>query len=390
MKNLSQSPTRRNALVMQGTETAPLPFDVSALSPTGRVMVEADRMRGRMPRFHEGMSIKDAVLITGLPEDEVKRRVAKYLDTLNDHYRNLYLSQGAGERYQSEQTPPKTPQQEIVHTAEIIQFPLPFGEETRAVSNPLARCPLFAAVNERGYFKDWITVFEVGDLKIETKGEQFNQDDKDTLAQLWIMARHKPFGLDISVPVNATLAGLGKHNHKDQRIQLFREIERLVTTSVRITKAGMPTYVGHLLDDASTPIDQKTLPQHRRNITYRINPKLALFFDPAFYTLYSQQERVKLGRNSLAKWLHLWIIGNAEQYPHKVETIRQKCGSKTKDLKNFRYQLRTALDVLKEAEIITGWQIDTADLVHIQRTPSAAQLGHLTKKAAKTPKKPRK
>lgn len=391
MKTLNQSPARRNALKRVETAEAPaFPFDLADLSPTARVMVEADRSRGRLPRYHEGMSVKDAAIITGLPEDEAGRRVAKYRDNNDDHFRNLYLTQGAGERYQSEETQPKTPKQEIVPTAEIIQFPLPFGEETRAVSNPLARCALFAAVNEREYFKDWVTVLDTGDLKIEVKGEQLNQDDKDTFGQLVIMAQHKPFGSDVSVPANAALAGLGKHTRKEQRIQLFREIERQVTTSIRVTKKGEAVYTGHLLDDASTPLAQKLLPQHRRNITYRINPKLAYFFNPAFYTLYDQKERLKLGRNSLAKWLHLWIISHAEQYPHKVETIRQKCGSKTKDIHKFRQLLRVALDALKEAEIIRGWLITHDDFVLISREPSATQREHLTKKAAKAAKKGKK
>ena len=69
-------------------------------------------------------------------------------------------------------------------TAKILQFPLPFGEDTRAVSNPLARCALFAPVKERQHFRDYITVGEVDGVKIEIKGEQLNQDDQDALIGL--------------------------------------------------------------------------------------------------------------------------------------------------------------------------------------------------------------
>jgi len=44
-----------------------------------------------------------------------------------------------------------------------------------------------------------------------------------------------------------------------------------------------------LLDDASTPQDQAELPRQRR--------------------------RLKGRGSELAKWLYLWIIGNAQQYP---------------------------------------------------------------------------
>jgi hypothetical protein len=65
----------------------------------------------------------------------------------------------------------------------ILQFPLPFEEDTRAVSNSLARGSLFAAVKDRQYFKQYVIVGEVDGVKIEFAGEQLNQDDHDTLLQ---------------------------------------------------------------------------------------------------------------------------------------------------------------------------------------------------------------
>ena len=151
---------------------------------------------------------------------------------------------------------------------------------------------------------------------------------------------------------------------------------RLTTPNVR--------YEGHLLDDASTPQDQTELPQFRRHLEYRLNPKFARLYADSAYTLFDWQERLRLkGRGSeLAKWLYLWIIGNAQQYAHKVETIQRLCGSQA-TLKEFRRILRQALDLLKGAGIITAWRIDEKDLVHIERTPSAAQLVHIAKKAKK-------
>jgi hypothetical protein len=272
-------------------------------------------------------------------------------------------------------------------TAKIIQFPLPFGEDTRAVSNPFARCSLFAAVNERQHFKDWVLIGEINGVVIEFKGEQFNQDEHDTLIQLVKSALHKELGQDIEIPVNAILRGLGRSTHKSQRQQFFKEIDRLVSGSIRFTPKGKPSYHGHIVEDTTTPQDQAVLPAYRRGLKYRLNAKFAGFYDPANYTLIDRAERQKLGRSPLLRWLHLWIVGNAEQYPHKVETIRQKCGSKTKELYAFRQALRRSLDELKTVGIITGWKIDGDDLVHIGRTPSSSQQKHITKKASKKPKK---
>lgn len=269
-----------------------------------------------------------------------------------------------------------------------FSFPLPFGDDTRAVSNLLARGPLFAAVKDREHFTQYVLIAEVDGVKIEFIGEQFNQDDHDTLLQLVKMAIHKPYGDDIEQSVNSVLQGIGRATHQEQRNQLFDQISRLVRGTIRTTTPER-RYEGHLLDDASTPQDQRVLPQHRRHLAYRLNPKFAQFYASSAYTLFDLQDRAKLkGRGSeLAKWLHLWVIGNVDQYPHKVETIRQKCGSRDKTLFSFRQKLRQALDLLKEAGIITSWQIaQKSDLVTIERTPSESQKKHITKNSEKSPK----
>jgi len=99
-------------------------------------------------------------------------------------------------------------QQSRPQTAKILQFPLPFGEDTRAVSNPLARCALFAPVKERQHFRDYVTVGEVDGVKIEIKGEQLNQDDQDALIQFFTMANHRAIGETIFcnyLPSNTSL-----------------------------------------------------------------------------------------------------------------------------------------------------------------------------------------
>jgi len=286
--------------------------------------------------------------------------------------------------------PPRFPKeaepQQPQPPAKILQFPLPFGDDTRAVSNPMARCALFAAVKERQFFKDYVTVGEEGGCIVEFAGEQLNQDDHDALMQLVRMALHKPFGEDVRVSVNSALLGMGRTTHAEQRRQFFEQTSRLVRGAVRLTLPGLPRYEGHLVDDASTPQDQATLPRFRRHLVYRLNPKFSRFYNQNAYSLFDRQERVKLkGRGSeLAKWLHLWIIGNADQYPHKVETLHRHSGSRDKTLYSFRQKLRQALGLLQSAGVITAWRIDPeTDLVHIDRTPSPAQLEHLTRKGRK-------
>jgi len=282
-------------------------------------------------------------------------------------------------------TPEKLPA-----AAKILQFPLPFGDDTRASSNLMARCALFAPVNERAHFKDYAVVGNVDGYLIEWKGEQLNQDDHDTLLQLIKMALHKPFGVDVVQSVNAVLKGLGRQTRQTQRQQFFREVDRLMSGTIRVTPKGGASYGGHLINDIVTPQDQQTEPQFKRFFSYQLNPKLAKHYENSAYTLIDWQDRVKLkGRGGeFAKWLQLFIESHAQQYPHRVETIRQLCGSNDKTLKSFRQKLRQSLDLLKEAGIIAAWQIDPqSDLVTIERTPSESQQKYITKKASRKPRK---
>lgn len=180
--------------------------------------------------------------------------------------------------------------------ARVLQFPLPFGDDTRAVSNAMARSALFAPVKERAFFKDYVVVGEIDGCLVEWKGEQLNQDDHDTLLQLVAMARCRPFGVDVVQAVNAILAGLGRHNHKEQRRQLFEQCDRLMAGTIRITPRGGPSYAGHLINDIVTPQDQKTEPRHRRFLSYQLNPKLAPFYHSAAFTLVDTSEEL-MGRH---------------------------------------------------------------------------------------------
>ena len=329
------------------------------------------------------MTLQDAVIITGLPAEETARRIREMHGYKNpDYYATRRLCEGAGEQFLTEQAVIKEQEAELP-SARVIQFPLPFGIDTRAVSNPLARCALFAAVKERAFFRDYFLVGIVSGLKIEFAGEQLNQDDHDTYLQLVRMAWGTLQGTEVKQTVNSVLAGLGRHTHREQRTQLFEQISRLIRGTVRITSPDGARYEGHLVDDATTPEDQKVLPRLRRHLAYRLNPKFAIFYAESSYTLIDFRQRLKIkGRGSeLAKWLHFWVEGHAQQYAHKVETLREKSGSNDKTLKSFRQNLRKALDRLKEAGVIVAWQIDATDLVQIERTPSVAQQRHIAQAA---------
>jgi hypothetical protein len=278
----------------------------------------------------------------------------------------------------------KTPQPETQKAvAKVVQFPLPFPAETRPASNDLIRSALFAAVQgkHRQHFPDYIRLAAFGDIEIWYKGDQLNQDDHDTFMQMVFMAQHKPLGEDVRVSFRSFLAGLKKKYGSNAREAAAKSIDRLISGTVRLVnkRAGL-NYIGHLVHDGIVPSDQPHLPRLERDLIYHINPKLTPYFAHSSFTLIDWQQRRKLKQHDFARWLHLWLASNAEYFPTKVETIREKCGSQAKSIRHFREQLRAALRTLEENCIIRTWHIEKdSDLLHVRTKPSSSQQKHRTK-----------
>jgi hypothetical protein len=206
-----------------------------------------------------------------------------------------------------------------------------------------------------------------------------NQDDHDNFMQLVKLASGRPLGQTVLVPANAILRALGRSTGKSQHDQLRADMERLIAGTVNIRANGFE-YVGHLIDDA---LQDTREPVHKRHWAYRLNPRLVTLFAPNRYTLNNWESRQQLRQKDLARWVQLWLESHAQNFATRVETIRDRCGSQRADLRKFRFSLKQALDDLKDAGVINNWTIDAGDLVHIDRTPSNSQLGHVRKKKAR-------
>jgi TrfA protein len=280
------------------------------------------------------------------------------------------LKQGMEARVAKENQDPRP-------TGKIVQFPLPFPNETPPVSNVIARSALFAAIKskDRRQMKKEIVASQEG-IEISFTGEQLNQDDHDNFMQLVKLASGRPLGQTVIVPANAILRTLGRSTGKSQHDQLRADMDRLVSGTVTIRANGFE-YIGHLVDDA---LQDTREPVHKRHWAYRLNPRLVTLFAPNRYTLNNWETRQRLSQKDLARWLQLWLESNAQNFATGVDTIRTRCGSQRADLRKFRFSLKQALEDLKEAGVIHHWAIDASDLVHIERTPSDSQLGHIRKK----------
>jgi hypothetical protein len=279
------------------------------------------------------------------------------------------------ERENPRQEPEKLP-------AKVIQFPL-FPNETRPVSNDMARSALFACVQgkDRQMVKDELLA-TVNGVEIRFTGETFNQDDHDLLMQLVFMASHKPLGEYTTVPAHAILKALGRNTGGDQHKQLQTGIERLTNGGVKL-KGKRLDYIGHLIDAAFQ--DKKS-----KYWVYRLSPESKQFFSLHNYTLVDWEQRKKLKGKDLARWVQLYIASHAAPFPVSVEYLHEKSGSQSKNMFHFRAKLRLALKDLEANKDIEAWTIDENDLLHVDRGKAItdSQSRHLTRpKARQKPKK---
>ncbi len=317
------------------------------------------------------------------PEPELDSLVVVDSVVSDPELRAVLESMGRTMAKRAQEEQAQTPEPERPAPATAIQFPL-FPEETRPVTNDVARSALFSCVQgkDRQMVKD-VLIATVDGVEIRFTGERFNQDDHDLLMQLVFMAKHKPLGEYATIPARAILKALGRKTGGDQHRQLRADILRLFAAAVSLRNTNLKVeYFGHLIDDAAQD-------EASRYWAYRFNPKLRTLYDPSMYTLVEWEQRKKLRGKDLARWLHLNIISHAAPFPYSVAKLHELSGSRAKALKNFRAQLRIALDDLIAQGAIEAWEIDDNDLVHIYRGKviSDSQRRHLTGKPAKKRKR---
>src|SRR5712691_1269110 len=275
--------------------------------------------------------------------------------------------------------PPETgPEPAPKPTAKILQFPL-FPETTRPVSNDMVRSALFSCVQgkDRRFIENALLPSQDG-IEIRFTGRQLNQDDHDLLMTLVFMAKTTPVGKWVTVPAYAILTALGRQTGGLQYRELRADLSRLAAgmVSIRNTKAKIEFIGQHLISKA-------TQEENSRHWVYRLDPDLGALYGEISHTLINWQKRRALQGKDLARWLQLYLCSHAQPFPIKTATLKEISGSRAKALKNFRAQLRLALDDLIVNEDIRDWMIEMpADLVKVDRGEAitSSQRRHVGRK----------
>ena len=245
-------------------------------------------------------------------------------------------------------------------------------DEVRGVPNAILRGALFGVGQERTIHKKRTLVAAVEGYEIRFKGETFNQTDLDVLEGMLHLAMPHPLGKRVEFTVHSFLKALGRGTSGKHHEEFKEQVMRLVTGGIEITDTkARVTFMGTLVSKAFREEDSG------RYVVIFDKDMLNLY--EAGYSHIDWNQRMALGKSTLAKWLHGFYATHAKPYPYKVETLHNLCGSADKSLRSFRQKLKKALDELICVRAIDGWIIDQDDLVTVQRTPSRAQQKHINR-----------
>ena len=286
------------------------------------------------------------------------------MSTLEQRLANLQAK--AEERERNKPTKP----------AEVVQLPS-WPEPVRGAPNSVLRGALFAAIQsrDRQYMKGELLSVQ-NSMEIRFTGMQLDQSDLDVWEQTLHLARMHPLGTRCNFTVHAFLKVLGRKTGKSDHEWLKDVFRRLAGAVVEITHDRF-TYAGSLLEFYR---DEDT-----ERYRLEINPKIKSLYD-AGWTATDWQQRQRLRRKPLALWLHGFYASHADPYPMKVEKLMQLSGSRTKQAKHYKANLKKNMVLLQSIGAIKGFEIKDG-LVFVNNLPSRSQQRHLKKTKPRNPKR---
>ena len=247
-----------------------------------------------------------------------------------------------------------------------------WADADRGMPNYLIRSPLFG-VGDRKSFSKITVIGKYGDVQISYSGEGLLQDDAD----VWLLLVHISMQQDdvkniVEFSANSFLKRLGRVSCgglDHERLKL--DFNRLLGSVIEIGDLNAKRfYAGTLIQEIMR--DEITM-----HYTIKLNEKLVDLFASG-YTLINNDQRILLGKNGLAKWLHAFYCSHAKPYEYKVQTLHHMCGSDA-PVRNFKVKLKAALTRLVNIKGIKSWSM-FGDLVAVVVFPSDSQIKHLERK----------
>lgn len=256
----------------------------------------------------------------------------------------------------------------------LRQIPL-WSENVRGAPNEILRSALFKPTNrnvKRRFLKDE-AVAVIGDGDIRYTGEELRQDDEPVWLQLLHLYRGKPIGSHVEFVPAAFLRDVGRCRDRNPSLKDYKwlsdTISRFTATLLVVHSSRLKTKVGLSMVRRFVFQDE----HGERMAMWRVwmEPEVALLFGGVYYTQIEWRLRLALP-SGLATWLMGLLSSHRSPYPLKVETLM--CAVSRYDpqsgrsLRDFRRDLRCALDALVKVGFISSYTIDDTGLIKVERS----------------------
>lgn len=258
-------------------------------------------------------------------------------------------------------------------TTSDAQLSLPLTpDHLRAVPWVALRSALFAPV-KRGA-RDLLSrqpLATVGDdWKIIYSGARLDQADLDVLEQVLHIARTGTLGELIQFRTRDMLQALNRSTGKSDRDWLLASLARLQACAIEFKSSKDPSrsYTGSLIQEQGR-VDAEDGTSGKHFVA--INPRLTSLYS-AGYTQLDWNERMALGSNQLAKWLH-GFMHQGGPLTWKVENLRALSNSNYARDRDFRDAMNSAAAavnaVRKTRKLLLKWDKDkvTMTVVHAEK-----------------------
>lgn len=229
-----------------------------------------------------------------------------------------------------------------METVSSQTFALPsIPMDKRIIPNELIRSALFTVTNHniaRNFIKNQkIASFRSTDI-IYT-GEELRQDDEDVWLQIIYLAAQKQQNQIVFRPYTF-LSDIGWPQRTQYRDRLKASLTRLSATTVEIVNSQFEKGIGFsLIRKFEFYTDEVQSNQWTVWLEHEV---MKLFCELGKqYSKIQWEQRKKL--KPLAKWLHAFYSSHAEPEPIHLMRLMALCGSKTKNIKHFKENLKAAL-----------------------------------------------
>ncbi len=254
--------------------------------------------------------------------------------------------------------------------ATATQLPM-WPEEMRGLPNAFARSALFTVANTRKGARENFKrkqIASVNGITISYTGEELRQDDEDVFLQILHISRFYELGTFVQFTAYSMLKELGWTTNSASYKRLIDCLDRLKATSITVT-LDLPSgvqrgYAGSLIRAFRWKQEAEDAPLRQWQIL--LEKEIVSLFGPTDYSRLEWRTRLQLP--PLAKWLHSFYYTHREPVPYSVAKLKTLTGSEIKQLYQFRYKLKQALELLVEKQFFTTAHIDSrSDLVFVER-----------------------